>query len=154
MAENPRKLYYSIKEVAQQSNVTESLLRYWETEFPHLRPKTTGNRVRQYTEKDIETYSTLHNLKRMPDPVKVFFKYRPDHEIERISSELESVITDLSNTRDAPCIRPYMAVRCRQVVSVGSFLPMTVRISLSSQDAGVWRTSTDRHGCGIYCVLF
>ena len=37
----------------------------------------------------------------MPDPVKVFFKYRPDHEIERISSELESVITDLSNTRDA-----------------------------------------------------
>ena len=51
--------------------------------------------------KDIETYSTLHNLKRMPDPVKVFFKYRPDHEIERISSELESVITDLSNTRDA-----------------------------------------------------
>ncbi len=54
MAENPRKLYYSIKEVAQQINVTESLLRYWETEFPHLRPKTTGNRVRQYTEKDIE----------------------------------------------------------------------------------------------------
>ena len=51
--------------------------------------------------KDIETYSTLHNLKRMPDPVKVFFQYRPDHEIERISSELESVITDLSNTRDA-----------------------------------------------------
>ena len=51
--------------------------------------------------KDIETYSTLHNLKRMPDPVKVFFKYRPDHEIERISSELESVIADLSNTRDA-----------------------------------------------------
>ena len=26
MAENPRKLYYSIKEVAQQINVTESLL--------------------------------------------------------------------------------------------------------------------------------
>ncbi len=47
MAENPHKLYYSIKEVAQQINVTESLLRYWETEFPHLRPKTTGNRVRQ-----------------------------------------------------------------------------------------------------------
>ena len=54
MAENPHKLYYSIKEVAQQINVTESLLRYWETEFPHLRPKTTGNRVRQYTERDIE----------------------------------------------------------------------------------------------------
>ena len=52
--DKPRKLYYSIKEVAQMLDVNESLLRYWETEFPHLKPKTTGNRVRQYTEKDIE----------------------------------------------------------------------------------------------------
>ena len=62
MAENPHKLYYSIKEVAQQINVSESLLRYWETEFPHLRPKTTGNRVRQYTEKDIEQIKVIYNL--------------------------------------------------------------------------------------------
>ena len=62
MAENPHKLYYSIKEVARQLNVTESLLRYWETEFPHLRPKTTGNRVRQYTEKDIEQIKVSYNL--------------------------------------------------------------------------------------------
>ena len=62
MAEIPHKLYYSIKEVARQLNVTESLLRYWETEFPHLRPKTTGNRVRQYTEKDIEQIKVIYNL--------------------------------------------------------------------------------------------
>lgn len=62
MAENSRKLYYSIKEVAQQLNVSESLLRYWETEFPHLRPKTTGNRVRQYTEKDIDKIKVIYNL--------------------------------------------------------------------------------------------
>lgn len=62
MAENSRKLYYSIKEVAQQLNVSESLLRYWETEFPHLRPKTTGNRVRQYTKKDIDQIKVIYNL--------------------------------------------------------------------------------------------
>ena len=62
MAENSRKLYYSIKAVAQQLNVSESLLRYWETEFPHLRPKTTGNRVRQYTEKDIDQIKVIYNL--------------------------------------------------------------------------------------------
>lgn len=62
MAENSRKLYYPIKEVAQQLNVSESLLRYWETEFPHLRPKTTGNRVRQYTEKDIDQIKVIYNL--------------------------------------------------------------------------------------------
>ena len=48
------KLYYSIKEVAQMIGVRECTLRYWETEFPHLKPKTTGQKVRQYTEKDIE----------------------------------------------------------------------------------------------------
>ena len=42
--------------------VSESLLRYWETEFPHLRPKTTGTRVRQYTVKDIEHIKIIYNL--------------------------------------------------------------------------------------------
>lgn len=57
------KLYYSIKEVAQILGVTESLLRYWEKEFPHLRPKTiSSNKVRQYTDKDIEQIKLIYNL--------------------------------------------------------------------------------------------
>lgn len=43
-------------------DVKESLLRYWETQFPHLKPKTTGNKVRQYTEKDIEQIKLIYNL--------------------------------------------------------------------------------------------
>ena len=50
--------------------------------------------------KEIADYSSYHRLKRPPDPIKVFFIYRPDHEVERISEELEAVIADLSNTRD------------------------------------------------------
>lgn len=45
-------------------------------------------------------YNKVHNLKRAPNFVKVFFRYQPDHEIEEISSELEAVIEDLGNTRD------------------------------------------------------
>lgn len=57
------KLYYSIKEVAAMIGVNESLLRYWEKEFPHLRPKTVStNKVRQYTEKDIEQIKLIYNL--------------------------------------------------------------------------------------------
>ena len=56
------KTYYSIKEVAQMFSLTESTLRYWETEYPHLKPRTTANKVRQYTEKDIETIKLIHNL--------------------------------------------------------------------------------------------
>ena len=56
------KIYYSIKEVAAKFNVNESLLRYWESEFPHLKPQTSGNRVRQYTQKDIDKISIIYNL--------------------------------------------------------------------------------------------
>ena len=56
------KLYYSIKEVAAMLNVPESMLRFWEKEIPMLRPKTTGNNVRQYTQADIENVKAVYNL--------------------------------------------------------------------------------------------
>ncbi|MDN5554356.1 LptF/LptG family permease [Prevotella sp.] len=49
---------------------------------------------------DIRDYSKAQKLVGMPNPIDVFFKYHPDHEIKRISEELEGVINDLSNTRD------------------------------------------------------
>lgn len=57
------KMYYSIREVAEMFGVNESTLRYWETEFPYLKPKTSGPaKIRQYTEKDIEQVRLIHNL--------------------------------------------------------------------------------------------
>jgi DNA-binding transcriptional MerR regulator len=56
-------LYYSIKEVADMFGLNESTLRYWETEFPYLKPKTSGPaKIRQYQEKDIEQIKLIHNL--------------------------------------------------------------------------------------------
>ncbi|MBQ9637547.1 MAG: LptF/LptG family permease [Prevotella sp.] len=49
---------------------------------------------------NVKAYTHEHRLVSMPNPVKVFFHYEPDHEIERISDEMEQVIDDLSNTRD------------------------------------------------------
>jgi len=57
------KLYYSIKEVAEMFGLNESTLRFWESEFPYLKPKTAGpNKVRQYTEKDIKEIRLIYNL--------------------------------------------------------------------------------------------
>ena len=57
------KLYYSIKEVAEMFGLNESTLRYWETEFPYLKPKTAGSsKVRQYSEKDIEQIKLIYSL--------------------------------------------------------------------------------------------
>ncbi len=60
--EKKLKLYYSIKEVAALVNVPECTLRFWEKEIPMLKPKTTGNKVRQYTEADIENVKSVYNL--------------------------------------------------------------------------------------------
>ena len=56
------KLYYSISEVAQIFDVTETLLRFWEKEFPQISPKKTGRNVRQYTKEDIEQIRLVYNL--------------------------------------------------------------------------------------------
>ena len=57
------KLYYSIREVAEMFGLNESTLRYWEQEFPYLKPKTSGPaKIRQYTEKDIEQIRLIHSL--------------------------------------------------------------------------------------------
>ena len=46
---------------------------------------------------EITAYSNEHKLVSAPNIIKVFFKYQPDHEIERINDEMEKVIEDLSN---------------------------------------------------------
>lgn len=48
----------------------------------------------------IRAYAYSNHLMRMPNIINVFFRYQPDHEIERINAELEDIILDLSNTRD------------------------------------------------------
>lgn len=48
----------------------------------------------------IRAYAYSNHLMRMPNIINVFFRYQPDHEIERINADLEDVILDLSNTRD------------------------------------------------------
>ena len=57
------KKYYSISEVAAQFKVAESVLRYWEKEFPQvITPRKSGRNVRQYSREDIEQVRLVYNL--------------------------------------------------------------------------------------------
>lgn len=56
-------------------------------------------RLRRITD-ELVAYSKEHRLVKAPNFIRVFFKYKPDHEIERINEELENIIEDLSNTKD------------------------------------------------------
>lgn len=56
------KMYYSIKEVAEELSVTETTLRYWESVFPQISPYKGANGVRRYTKEDIKTLRTIYHL--------------------------------------------------------------------------------------------
>lgn len=56
------KMFYSISEVAQMFNVTETLLRFWEKEFPTIKPQKAGRGIRQYTKADIEQVRLVYHL--------------------------------------------------------------------------------------------
>ena len=54
---------FSLPLQAEIIGVSESTLRFWEKEFPHVKPRTAGqSNVRQYTEKNIEDLKIIYNL--------------------------------------------------------------------------------------------
>jgi DNA-binding transcriptional MerR regulator len=62
MTTMPPKLYYSISEVSEMTGVKPHVLRYWESEFPDLRPKKNRAGNRSYRDKDIRMVSTIRDL--------------------------------------------------------------------------------------------
>ena len=58
----------------------------------------------RYLDGLFDDYLKRKKLLRLPNPIKVFFKYQDDHEIERLSEQLEEVVQDLSNTRSSRII--------------------------------------------------
>lgn len=59
-----KKLYYSISEVSDITNLEQHVLRFWETQFSQLTPakNRSGNRI--YTEKDIRIVLAIKTLLR------------------------------------------------------------------------------------------
>lgn len=62
MTEPIKKIYYTISEVCEKSDLKQYVLRYWETEFDVLKPlkNRSGNRV--YTDDDIDNILKIKKL--------------------------------------------------------------------------------------------
>jgi DNA-binding transcriptional MerR regulator len=60
--EEDLKIYYSIGEVARHFGVNPSLIRFWEKEFPQLKPRKNRRGARLYTKKDIQLLETIFRL--------------------------------------------------------------------------------------------
>ncbi len=58
----PEKLFFKIGEVCELAGVQAHVLRYWESEFPTLKPKKNPSGQRIYSRDDIETIVEIQNL--------------------------------------------------------------------------------------------
>ena len=74
------KLFYSIQEVREMTNLPVSTLRYWESQFKQLKPRKDGHGNRYYSPQDIDL---IKQIKYIRDDLKIT-------RIEAIQTELAS----------------------------------------------------------------
>jgi DNA-binding transcriptional MerR regulator len=58
----PDKLYFRIGDVAKLLGVETYVLRFWESEFPQMRPNKSGTGQRLYRKRDVELAVRVRNL--------------------------------------------------------------------------------------------
>ena len=58
----PDKLYFRIGEVSRLCRLPAYVLRFWETEFPQLKPTKSGTGQRMYRRKDVEAVLRIKKL--------------------------------------------------------------------------------------------
>ncbi len=56
------KLFYSISEAADTLDVAAHVLRYWETQFPMLRPRKGRSGSRMYQQRDIDLLVAIRTM--------------------------------------------------------------------------------------------
>ena len=57
-----KKLYYSIGEVSEITNLKQYVLRYWESEFSQLKPSKNSAGNRNYRKSDIDLINEIKSL--------------------------------------------------------------------------------------------
>ena len=62
MEKEHRRRYYSISDVAEITELKTHILRFWESEFPQLRPRKNRAGNRAYTERDIKIVRLIKHL--------------------------------------------------------------------------------------------
>ncbi len=96
----PEKLYFRIGEVARLCHLPAYVLRFWETEFPQLKPVKSSTGQRMYRRKDVENVLRIKQLlsegkgdkKQSPLP----FPARSGSDLKYVRQGLREILTMLS----------------------------------------------------------
>ena len=115
----PDKLYFRIGEVSRLCRLPAYVLRFWETEFPQLKPVKSSTGQRMYRQRDVE--NVLHikkllydqgftiagarqHLKADAKPAKLqsglpFPKKQPSDSLKKVRQGLQEILTILKKRR-------------------------------------------------------
>lgn len=97
------KRFFRIGEVSRIIGVKPYVLRYWETEFPSIRPKRADSRQRIYKKEDIEAIGeikrllyeerlTIQGVKKRLRAVRKAASVRPGNFLVEIKEELKQIL--------------------------------------------------------------
>ncbi len=87
----PDKLFYKIGEVSKITGIESYVLRYWETEFPFLRPRKNKSGQRVYVKKDLEMILMVKKM-----------LYQERYTIEGVRKRFEDGIMKPAETKPVP----------------------------------------------------
>ena len=103
-----KKLYYSISEVSEVTGLKQYVLRYWETEFPQLKPAKNRAGNRNYRSSDIdlimEIKTLLYDRKFTIKGAKQFLKEPPKQQPAKKTVSANKIVK-LSNNLDLDTLK-------------------------------------------------
>jgi DNA-binding transcriptional MerR regulator len=107
----PDKLYFRIGEVAELCALPAYVLRFWESEFPQLKPVKSGKGQRMYRQRDVENVLRIKKLlyeegftiagarQQLKDEARnsplPFPKAAPTNELQKVRHGLEEILAML-----------------------------------------------------------
>lgn len=133
--EIPDKLYFRIGEVARLCAVEAYVLRFWESEFPQLRPNKSGTGQRLYRKRDVEMALRIKRLlydegytiagargvfqsegrtkkSTQPElPLKAQASVKAQANLERVKTELREILSLLQAPQPQPSHKPRRVTR-------------------------------------------
>jgi DNA-binding transcriptional MerR regulator len=102
--EIPDKLYFRIGDVAQLCEVPAYVLRFWETEFPQLKPNKGGTGQRLYRKRDVEMALRIKSL--LYDQGYTIPGARQVFKAEAKPKEPAAIATEPATRQTAPAPQP------------------------------------------------
>lgn len=102
------KLYYTISEVVDMTGIPAHILRYWEQEFPTLRPRKNRAGNRTYKERDIALIRRIQQLVQIEKFTLAGARKRLSEQEDLVEAPLPLEAEEAPDALDAPeiCANP------------------------------------------------